>query len=76
MLLMAGSIIPFSLGNKIAGSIMFCLGWAVIGLTMYIFPFVTPQTSQMMGIRKAIWVAKIIGIILIATTPLFWFMLH
>ncbi len=37
--------------------------WIVaLGITIYIFPFATPETIDMIGLKKCIKIIKIIGI--------------
>ena len=74
LVLMLGSIFPLSLGYSTIGSMLFCAGWAAVGVTMIVFPFATPQTSQLMGIRKSTVLVRVIGIALLIMTPLFWFL--
>ena len=68
--LLLGSSFLLILTNKQIGVTSFCFGYALIGLTVCVFPFATPQTVQMLGIRKVELLARIIGIIIIATTPI------
>ena len=73
---MFGSLFPFSAGNNFIGSVLFCIGWSSVGLSLFAFPFATPQTSQLFGLRNAVRIVKILGIAVIALTPLFWMMLR
>ena len=40
-------------------------GVSVIGLTVLLFPFVTPQTVQIFGLRKGMLLGRLLGIILV-----------
>lgn len=48
------SIIPYFLS----------LGLFLMGILCYFFPFVTPETVKMLGIKKSIIIAKILGVII------------
>ena len=45
---------------------LFISSFALIGLTLLLFPFCTPQTIAMMGVAKSIKIARIIGGIIFA----------
>ena len=68
--LLFGSTFSFILTNKQIGIILLCFGWVLLGLTICVFPFATPQTFQMLGIQKTELLVRIFGIIIIATTPI------
>ena len=38
---------------------------ALMGLTMLLFPLATPQTFEIFGIYKTIWITRILGICVI-----------
>ena len=56
--------------SALTGIILFCGGWALLGLTICIFPFATPQTFQWLGIRKTVILTRLVGILIIVTTPI------
>jgi hypothetical protein len=41
-------------------------GMFVLGLTMFLFPFTTPQTVEMLGLRKSFRIARFGGILFMA----------
>ena len=49
---------------------LFAVGWALMGLDIFIFPFGTPQTFAWLGIKKTVVVIRIMGLFIIATAPL------
>lgn len=40
-------------------------GVALLGLTVVLFPFVTPQTIQIFGFAKGLWVGRITGMVIL-----------
>lgn len=52
-------------GSGLAGY-LFVGTFASIGLLMFIFPFCTPETVEMIGVAKSILVAKIAGGVIFA----------
>lgn len=40
------------------------LGLVLMGILCYLFPFVTPETVKMIGMKKSILTAKVLGIII------------
>jgi len=40
--------------------------FAAMGVTIFVFPFCTPQTFDMLGVKGTIKLARVLGIILIA----------
>ena len=70
--LMLSAMLPYILGYNIIGAILFSLGIAALGLILYLYPFATPQTSKLIGLRNSIKVVKITSIaIMVAVIPLF-----
>lgn len=69
VLLFASSII-LSTGKSLLGGILMGLDFVLLGLTITIFPFATPQTFSIFGIKKTLFIVRIFGIILIALSPL------
>ena len=51
---------------KFIGSILMGSSLALMGLLFLLFPFATPQTFQIFGIKKTIWITRIISIASIA----------
>lgn len=68
ILLFVGPIVIFKM--KLLGNILLGLSLFLMGLTFLLFPFATPQTFQMLGIKKTIWLVRIIGICIIVLSPL------
>ena len=48
-------------------------GVLVIGLTVLLFPFVTPQTVQIFGLQKGMLLGRVIGIILVVMGVILFF---
>ena len=59
--------------NLWLGGILLGSGFALLGLTVIIFPFGTPQTFELFGIRKTLWIVRIMGVIVILLSPLMAF---
>ncbi|MDR2168173.1 MAG: hypothetical protein LBE35_10050 [Clostridiales bacterium] len=51
------------------GVAFFTIGWMLLGVATFMFPFVMPQTIEMMGIRKGMRLSRLVGIITILATP-------
>ncbi|PKM77454.1 MAG: hypothetical protein CVU90_07525 [Firmicutes bacterium HGW-Firmicutes-15] len=69
-----GSILIMVIGNGLISALNFdehytfivmFVALSVVGITIIKFPFCTPQTVRMVGIKKAKIVARILGLILI-----------
>jgi hypothetical protein len=68
-LLIFVSIFWFSMAETI-GVALFTIGWMLLGVVTFMFPFVYPQTIEMMGIKKGMRMSRLVGIIVILATPL------
>lgn len=64
------SVIFLTIGKMVVGSILIGTGFALVGLTMLIFPLATPQTYSMYGIRKTTLITRIIGLCIVIAGPL------
>jgi len=54
--------------------VLLALGWLTLGGTMVALPFATQQTIETVGIKKGTKTCRVIGIILILSTPI-WMIL-
>lgn len=50
-------------------------GLALIGLDVLAFPFATPETFSIFGIKKAICVTRVLGVFIILISPLIGYLL-
>ncbi len=69
MVLLFVSVILLSIKHMWNGSIFMGVSISLLGLIVLLFPFATPQTFSFLGIRKAIWVTRLIGIGVMALGP-------
>ena len=69
-------IISLSKHNNIFASIGVLVMLAGIGLTIFIFPFTTPQTNEKYGAKRAIKIGKALGIIVILLSILLFFLVQ
>ena len=60
----------FAVFSELVGLVLLCAGWSLLGLTICVFPLATPQTFQLLGIKKTVKLTRVIGVLIIATTPL------
>jgi hypothetical protein len=51
---------------KLIGGLLMGTGFSLMGLTVVLFPFATPQTFSMLNIRKAVRYTRLIGICAVA----------
>lgn len=63
------AVFVLSSGSALTGGILMASGFVALGVTAILFPFATPQTFSMFGIRKARKITKVLGICLIAMGP-------
>lgn len=52
------------------GGILMGAAFAVLGITALLFPFATPQTFAIFGIRKTLWLTRGLGLFCILIAPL------
>ena len=57
----------FKIARALGTSHIYILSFAtfLIGISLEIFPFTTPETIQYLGLKKGIWMTRSIGIFLI-----------
>lgn len=66
--------IVFSLmENVLLSSIMFGLVFLLMGLSIFKFPFLTPQSEKKRGIKKSIQTGRNIGVIFMVAAPIISF---
>ncbi|MEA4889743.1 MAG: hypothetical protein VB070_09810 [Clostridiaceae bacterium] len=58
-------VILLSAAKIIVGSILFSIGFGLLGLDILLFPFATPQTFDSLGIKKTASLARIIGLVIL-----------
>ena len=68
-LVMLGTI-PAAFVSELATVIILCVGWAMASLTLCFFPFATPQTIQLAGIRNSIVITRLVGVLMVLATAL------
>ncbi len=54
-------------------SVMMC-GFLLLGITILICPFCTPQTTRALGMKNSFVLGRIIGCILVAAASAIWFL--
>jgi hypothetical protein len=59
-------LIGGALWRAAGGGYLFVASFASLGLVLFIFPFCTPETVEMIGVAKSILVARIIGGVIFA----------
>lgn len=69
MVLLFVSVILLSIKQMWNGSIFMGVSISLLGLIVLLFPFATPQTFSFLGIQKAIWVTRLIGVGAVALGP-------
>ncbi len=71
ILLMVAAMVVFLTGaillstEKTVGSVLFSIGFGLLGFDILLFPFATPQTFDMLGIKKSVNMARVIGLIIL-----------
>lgn len=56
----------------ILGEWVVCLMIVILGATLTLFPFCTPQTIQLTGVKKSVLIGRILGIALIVGGIFWW----
>jgi len=74
MVLLTFSIVPFVISATL-GVIILAVGWAILGATIYFFPAITTQAHFYFSLKFYKKAAKIAGVIMLTTTPLWFLML-
>lgn len=70
MILLFVSVFYLTVRQMLVGSIWMGASLALLGLIIVLFPFATPQTFNALGIRKTVWITRLIGLCVIALGPL------
>ena len=60
--------------NITFGTIATAAGWGIVGITVYFFPAITPQAHFIMSLKKTRKMAKVVGLGMMLTAPL-WLLL-
>lgn len=55
--------------NKAVGSAVFSAGFGLFGFDVFLFPFATPQTFDLLGIRGTAALARVLGAAIVAASP-------
>lgn len=74
-LFLALVIIPMiicTFASFILGEWVVCLMIVILGATLTPFPFCTPQTIQLTGVKKSVLIGRILGIALIVWGIFWW----
>lgn len=74
-LFLALVIIPMiicTFASFILGEWVVCLMIVILGATLTLFPFCTPQTIQLTGVKKSVLIGRILGIALIVWGIFWW----
>lgn len=74
-LFLALVIIPMiicTFASLILGEWVVCLMLVILGATLTLFPFCTPQTIQLIGVKKSVLIGRILGIALIGWGIFWW----
>lgn len=74
-LFLALVIIPMiicTFASLILGEWVVCLMIVILGATLTLFPFCTPQTIQLTGVKKSVLIGRILGIALIVGGIFWW----
>lgn len=74
-LFLALVIIPMiicTFASFILGEWVVCLMIVILGATLTLFPFCTPQTIQLTGVKKSVMIGRILGIALIVGGIFWW----
>lgn len=56
----------------ILGEWVVCLMMVILGAAITLFPFCTPQTIQLTGVKKSVLIGRILGIVLIGMGIIWW----
>ena len=74
ILLLLVSAFLLLLRHMLPGSILFGSSLSLLGLIVTIFPFATPQTFAMLGVRRTLLVTRLLGVVIFLSGPLMaWF---
>ena len=60
----------FPICSNAIRTILLCIGWGLLGLTICVFPLATPETFQLLGVKKTIRLVRVVGCLLILITPI------
>lgn len=74
-LFLALVIIPMiicTFASLVLGEWVVCLMLVILGATLTLFPFCTPQTIQLIGVKKSVLIGRILGIALIGWGIFWW----
>ena len=66
MLVVIGTIVQLGFGHH-AGTLILAAGVALTGITIVLFPFVTPETISLFGVRRSIVIARVTGVLVVLT---------
>lgn len=64
------SVFMLSAGNTETGDSLIGISMSFLGVIVMVFPFATPQTFDLLGIRKTVLLTRILGVFVIALGPL------
>lgn len=73
VMLFAGVIVIIL--NKVIGSLLLSISFGLIGLDIVIFPFATPETFRLLGIKRTTILTRVIGAVVVVCSPLLYFYL-
>lgn len=76
MILLFGSVFLLSLKHMWMGSLLMGASFVLLGLLVILFPFATPQTFDLLGIKKTVWVTRLLGLCVMALGPLLTYWLR
>lgn len=76
MALLFAGVILLSMRRMQPGAYAMGAAMSLLGLIILLFPFATPQTFNLLGIRKTVWFVRLLGVAIIALGPLtaYWLM--
>jgi hypothetical protein len=69
-LIFAGVFIEIFTGSLQLLAVFIACGFAALGLVCLLFPFATPETFSLWGVRKTALIVRIIGAVMILASPL------
>lgn len=69
------AIALLSISAFAATRVLTATGVAVIGISLVVFPFSTPQTVGWIGIRKSVLMVRTLGVVTLLGSLLVWFFL-
>ena len=70
VLIFVGVFVNAFTGSVFLLAVFFASGLAALGLICLLFPFATPETFSLLGIKKTVLAVRVMGVVIILASPL------